>query len=264
MPMRGISSKAVTASPEIARAWLSSSVAALEIVERAERRRLFARLGKQLEDRGRDDAQGSFGADEQVAQGVAGVVLAERPQPIPDAAIGQYHFQAEHKIAGVAVAQHVDAAGVGGEIAADLTAAFGREAQGKKTIALVRRALDVGEDAAGLDGDGEVDRIDGAHFVHAAEVDQDLAGILMGRGAAAQAGVAALRHDRQPSRGAGRDNLRDLGGRPRPHHQRRAAVIKPALFMQIRRHRVGIGDTGVRADNRGKTVEQGLVERHGR
>ena len=56
-----------------------------------------SRLGlrKQLEYRRGDDAERAFGADEQVAQVVAGVVLAQAAQAVPDLALRRDDFQAQ-------------------------------------------------------------------------------------------------------------------------------------------------------------------------
>ena len=53
--------------------------------------------GCRREDRGGDDAERALGADEELLQVVAGVVLAQRPQPVPDAAVGQHHLEPEHQ-----------------------------------------------------------------------------------------------------------------------------------------------------------------------
>jgi hypothetical protein len=90
------------------------------------------RQGKELQHRGGDDAQRSFGADEQVLQVVAGVVLAQAAQAIPDLAAGQHHFQAQGQFARVAVAQDLHAAGIGRQIAADLATALGGQRQRKQ------------------------------------------------------------------------------------------------------------------------------------
>ena len=82
--------------------------------------RAVARLGEHPHPRLGDHAERALGADEQLGQVVAGVVLAEPAQPVPDAAVGQHDLEAEHQLAGHAVAQHRGAAGVGGEVAADL------------------------------------------------------------------------------------------------------------------------------------------------
>ncbi|KAG0920098.1 hypothetical protein G6F32_015770 [Rhizopus arrhizus] len=88
----------------------------------------------QLQHGGSDDAHRAFGADEQVFKVETGVVLAQRRQAIPDGAVGQHHFQAQDVVARVAVAQHLGAAGVGGQVAANRAAAFGRKAERKHPL----------------------------------------------------------------------------------------------------------------------------------
>ncbi len=144
-----------------------------------------------------NDAQRALGADEKLLQVVAGVVLAQGAQPVPQAPVGQHRFQPEHLVARVAVAQHVDAARIGREVAADLAAAFGAERKGEQAVRLRRRALHVGEHAAGLDGDGVVERVQFADAVHARERKHDFRARAGRHRAAAQPGIAALRNDRR-------------------------------------------------------------------
>src|SRR5262245_12283125 len=54
----------------------------VEIAHGGEGRDAVPRLGKELEDGRRDDAEGALGADEDLLQVVAGVVLAQRAQPV--------------------------------------------------------------------------------------------------------------------------------------------------------------------------------------
>jgi hypothetical protein len=70
---------------------------------------------------------------------VAGVVLAQRAQSVPHPAVGQHHLQAEHLLARVAVAKHVHAARVRGQVAADLTTALRREGERKRSARRLRR-----------------------------------------------------------------------------------------------------------------------------
>src|SRR3546814_3820045 len=112
----------------------------------------------------------AFRSDEQVAQVVAGVVLAQGLQAVPDAAVGQHDLKAERQFTGIAVAQHGNAAGVGGEIAADGATAFGAEAERKEAAGFTGRRLYSGEDAAGLDRHGVTARVDLADAVAPAEV----------------------------------------------------------------------------------------------
>src|SRR5437879_3507051 len=71
------------------------------------------RLRKQFERRRGDDAERAFGADEEVAQIVAGVVLLQLREPIQDPAIGKHHFQPERHLARHAIRQGRSAAGIG-------------------------------------------------------------------------------------------------------------------------------------------------------
>ena len=159
------------------------------------RRRRRGGLWMQLEHRGSDDAERAFGADEQVLQVVAGVVLAQAPESVPDAAVGQDRFETQHEIARIAVAQHVDAARVGREIAADQTTAFATQAQRKQTVGFGRGLLYVGEYATRFHGHRVVERVDFDDPVHAAKRDDDRMASRVRRGRAAHAGIAALRHD---------------------------------------------------------------------
>jgi hypothetical protein len=69
---------------------------------------------------------------------------------VPDAPVGQHHLEAEHQLARVAVGQHAQAPGVGAEVAADLAAAFGGQAERKQPIDAVGRGLGLGQRQAGL------------------------------------------------------------------------------------------------------------------
>src|SRR6516164_4758622 len=103
----------------------------------AEKRRLdLTRLGKELDRRGGDDAQGALTADKELLQIVTGIVLAQRPQPVPDAPVRQYDLEAQSQLAGVAIAQHRDAAGVSRQIAADLAAPLRTKAQREQPVSL--------------------------------------------------------------------------------------------------------------------------------
>ena len=78
----------------------------------------------QPQHRGGDDAERAFGADEQVLEIVAGVVLLELVEIVQHAAVGQHHFDAERMRARDAMGERGGAAGIGREIAADGAGAF--------------------------------------------------------------------------------------------------------------------------------------------
>ena len=78
-----------------------------------------------------------------MAQVIAGVVLSEFTQVMPDSAIRQYCPQAEHLITHVAITKHVDSACIGSEIAANLTTSFGAKTQREESIGIQRRLLNI-------------------------------------------------------------------------------------------------------------------------
>ena len=153
-------------------------------------------LGEQTQDGGRDDAECAFCADEQMFHVVAGVVFPETTQAVPDFTVGEYNFEAEDERAGVPIAQHLGAAGVGGNVAADLAGAFSTEAEGEEAVVFSCDFLDALQDDAGLDGQGIVVGIDLAHGVHARCRDDDFGHVAVWLAGAGEAGVAALGDDR--------------------------------------------------------------------
>ena len=96
----------------------------------------LARLGKQLQGRGGDDPERAFAADEKMLQIVAGIVLAQPAQPVPDPPIRQHDFETQGQLARIAVAQYRNPAGIGRQIAADLAAALGAEAEREQPVGL--------------------------------------------------------------------------------------------------------------------------------
>ncbi len=151
---------------------------------------------KQLERGRRDDAERSFGADKQGLYVVSGIVLAQALQRREHPAIGQHHLQSQHEVAHHPVAQYRRAAGIGGEVAADLRGSFRSQAQGKETIRVARRRLRAGQRAADLDDHGIVGGVELAHAIQALQGYDDLRAALIRSRAAAVAGVAAVRHHR--------------------------------------------------------------------
>src|SRR6516164_6519835 len=182
----------------------------------AEKRRLdLTRLGKELDRRGGDDAEGALTTDKELLQIVTGIVLAQCPQPVPDPPVGQYDLEAQGQLAGIAIAQHRDAAGVGREIAADLAASLRAEAQREQPVSLGGGLLQIGEDAPGLDRHRKIDRVDRAAAGHASDYPAEVLPVLGRDPAADEAGIAALRHDRQLRFGADPCHRRHRRGRGR-------------------------------------------------
>ena len=92
---RESSSKALNTSPiRSCRQPSRSSIARARRCRCRSRPSRWPRLRKQAQHRGGDDAERALRADEQLLQVVAGVVLAQASQAVPDAPVGQDHLQA--------------------------------------------------------------------------------------------------------------------------------------------------------------------------
>ena len=97
----------------------------------------------QLQRRFGDDAERAFGADEQLAQVAAGVVLLERAVELEHGAVHEHDLEAEHPVARQAVADDLHAARVGRDVAADVARALrgevDRPGQARGRAVLVHR-----------------------------------------------------------------------------------------------------------------------------
>ena len=153
------------------------------------------RLRRQFQHRGGDDAERALGADEQLAQAIAGVVLAQPAQAVPDRAVGQHDLQPQHEVAGVAVAHRVVAARVHREDAADLRGAFRADRQRQQAVLFRGGGLCGFQGDAGLDvsvmSTGSRSRM----RLSRAVLRISSAAVLVGHRAADHGGVAALRDD---------------------------------------------------------------------
>jgi hypothetical protein len=233
----------------------------LRIAHGEPRRRHVLGRGPQLQHGLGDDPERALGAHEQMLQVVARIVLLERAQAVPDVAVGQYDLQAHHQVARIAVAQHLHAAGIGREVAADQAGTLCAEAERKETVVARRGLLQRLQDAAGLDGHRIADRVDLDHLVHAAERQQDATVRGIRRGAAHQPGVAALRHDRDAMLEAEFYDLGDFLGRCRPHHDGGGADQRAAPVAHERLLALVVQDQPLVADDGAQAVEDGW--RHG-
>ena len=142
-----------------------------------------------------DEAQGAFGADEQLAQIVTGGVLHQALVQFQQLAGTGDHFQPGYPVAGHAVADHLDATGVGADIAADLAGAGGGEIHWVVQPLFLGELLQLGSDHARLAGHGAVVGIEIENAVHVVEGHHDLA--IGGHRAGGQPGAAAGGGQRQ-------------------------------------------------------------------
>ena len=190
-----------------------------EVRQRDQRGRARPRRSVQPQHRAGDHAQRALGADEELLEVVAGVVLQHGAQHRQHAAVGQHHLEAQRLLAHHAELQHAVAAGVGRQVAADLAGAartqVDAELQPPRGSGLLHRR----QRGAGLHGDrrgGDIQRLDGVHPV---ERQRDGVGARHGR--ARQAGEAALGHDRHALRAAQAQHGRDFLGAARTHERER-------------------------------------------
>ena len=99
----------------------------------------FGRHWQKFETRSRYDAECALRTDQQIAKIVAGVVLFQPSQPVPDAPVGEHRLESKRQISRIAVGEHGRAPGVRREHAADHGAAFRSEAQREQAVGFLRR-----------------------------------------------------------------------------------------------------------------------------
>ena len=213
--------------------------------------------GEQLEGGGGDDAQRAFGANQQLFEVVAGVVLAQARQAIQHAAVGQHRFQAQGQLAHRPIAQHRHAAGIGGQIAADLAAAFRGQRQRKQPAHAGGGVLHLRQRAAGFGGQGVVVGIHRAQRVQAVKLNnQRVAAVVRGGGTAVRS-VAALRHHRHASGHAGTHQRRHFGSAAGPRQCYRAALVALSPVQAVWGQLVGVSDQVAGADNPRQSFKPG-------
>ena len=177
-------------------------------------------------------AEGALRADEELLEVVSGVILAQDAEEVEDGAVGEHRLDAEDAAVEGSVAEEAEAAGVGGDVAADLTLALGAEVQGDGHAVGVERGLEVLEDHASLGDDGAGAGVDAEHAVHATRAEDHL--VVHGDAAAHQAGVAALGDDRQAAVVAVAEDQGYLLGRAREEeHARRALVLAHPIHVRL-------------------------------
>ena len=186
------------------------------------------RLWREFQHGGGDDPQRALGADEQLAQAVAGVVLAQPAQTVPDRAVGQHHLQPQHQVARIAVTHRVVAAGVDRQHAADLRGALGRNRQRQQAAGFGGGKLGGLQGDAGLDRQRHVHRVEVADTVQASGAEHKFRAVLGRDRAADHGGVAALRHHRCAGLGAQLDHRGEFLRRGGTDHRAGAALVQAA------------------------------------
>ena len=137
----------------------------LHAVVARQHRATGGRAGDDLEQDFGDDAEGAFGADEEVLHRIPRDVLHAGVAEVGDTSVGQHDFESHDVIAGDAVFEAAEAAGVFGDVAAD-GADLHRTWVGRiEETVLIRRGIDGGGDYAALGADGEISGVDGEDLV---------------------------------------------------------------------------------------------------
>ncbi len=204
-----------------------------------------------------DEAQGAFGADEQLAQVVAGGVLDQVLVQFEQVALAGDDFQPGHPVAGHPIANHLDPAGIGADIATDL-ARTGRGEIHRVIEALVFGVLlQLSGDHTRLTNDGAVHLVEREDLVHVIEGDHHLA--TSGHGRGGKAGTPPGGHQSDMALvGPTHDSLYLLD-RFREHDGRgcRSVLLGPVLAIGIQR--IGIGQHLARLDQGLQLVGQGEI-----
>ena len=207
-------------------------------------------------------AERAFAADEQVAQVVAGVVLAQaaagRPRRRPSAVTTS---RPRHLLARIAVAQHLRAAGVGREVAADRAAAFGGEAEREQQAARGGRrpAPAAARSRPRRRASGWRRRRRASRFMRAVE-QQDLRPLASGTEPPTRPVLPPCGDDRsRRARAQARDDRRDLGRDPGPHDGERAAAGSACAS----RSRTAARSASARRRSRRRPRAQRVEQAHG-
>ena len=181
------------------------------------------RRGGQAHVRLHHQAQGALGADDQVPEVVAGGVLDQAVVATQHVARAGHQGQPGDPIAGEAVADHPDAASVGGDVAANLAGAGRGEIHRIEQPALFGEGLQGTRHDARLAAHQPLGGLEVQDAVHAVERHHHLA--LLGHRAAGEARAPARRHQLQRLRVGQSHQCHHLIDSLREHHGARRRPV---------------------------------------
>ncbi|MNV37292.1 hypothetical protein D3C71_1288060 [compost metagenome] len=186
------------------------------------------------------DAQGAFRADHQLTEVVTAGVLDQAFVEFQQLAVAGHHLQPGHPFAGIAVADHADAAGIGGDVAADGAGTARREVHRVDQTVLACRVVQCFQRHAGLHGQGAVHCIEAECLVHALQAEHQLA--VGGHCATGQTRATAGRHHRHRFRiGPAHHRLHLLDRRRQGDGQRRRRPTPgPVAAVMLQVGRIGL------------------------
>lgn len=167
--------------------------------------------GDETEEDLGDDAKGAFAADEEVFEGVAGDVFDAFVAEPEHLAVGEDDLHAHDVVAGDAVFEATEAAGIFRDVATDGGDFHGAGVGGVEEAGGGGGGFDFLGDDATFGVEGEVAGVDFEDAVHADEAEDDAA--LDGEAAAGEAGAGAAGDEFASGGGGVFDYGDDLGGR---------------------------------------------------
>ena len=154
---------------------------------------LRLRRGREFHLRFDDEAERALGANEQMPQVITRCVLDEPAIQLKHLAGPGHDGEARYPIARESIADHLDAARVGRNVAADLTRATRSKVNRVEEAVLDRELLQRLRHDTGLAPDDAIGRVEREDFVHPIERHDDFA--VAGDGAPRQPRSAARRHE---------------------------------------------------------------------
>ena len=173
-------------------------------------------------------------ADQQIAQVIAGVVLLQRLEPVPDAPVRQHGLDAEHLRARRPIRQHAMPPAFVARLP-PMQALPSDAMQSGNIAPRPRRLLHGSQRNARLDRQRSCPPHPRRGCGHPVEREHDLGPALDRNLSADEPCVAGLRHDADPGLVGQREDARDLLRRAGPQDQRRAPDEKVAPLLEIRR-----------------------------
>jgi hypothetical protein len=227
----------------------------VEACERAQRHLLLGRRRENPQRRARDNAERALGADEQLLQVDAGVVLDVFAHAFEDLAVGEHGLEPEHEIAGHAIADHAIAAGIGRDVAADGAAAARAEIEREHESVVADTFLQSLQRHAGLGDHDPAAGVDLLDRGHALRRQHDFA--CQRHGGTHEARHAALRGHGHARLVAEPQEGRDILGAARPHHRQRWIDRNARHIGVITRVDLVAGEDRRRIERRAKLVDDG-------
>ena len=202
-----------------------------------------------------DHAEHALGADEHAGEVEARGVLQRVPTGVDDLARGEHDLEPDDVVAGDAVADAAQTAGVGGDVAADAGDLVRRRVGWVEEAVFGHGPFEVAVEHARLHAGHAVGGVDRQHRVHAVQREDDAAVDRVG--AAAQSGARPAGDDRDPGRAGcvhGGDHVG--GGAGHDEHGPGAGPFEDGAVVRVGLDHVGVGLDAVVVEPGAQRLEQ--------